>query len=103
MCRVNKIVCGKEPEWATAGSVARAAAHKVYDFQAVAIAELGRGPGIAAHDDFIEFDRDPIGLDAQLLHHRGQRESVAEATLFAIDLEFHCEHCRRSRHAGKIF
>ena len=65
--------------------------HEVHDFQAVAIAQLGRAPGIAADDDAIEFYGDPVGLDAQLLDQFRQRQRVAEAALFPIDQELHRE------------
>ena len=73
------------------------AADKVHYLQAVAVAQLGGGPGIAAHNDVVQFDGHAVGLDAQLFDQRSQRQAVAEAAFFAIDHEFHEKYCRSSR------
>ena len=87
----------------SSGRLGCAAAHKVHDLETVAIPELGRGPGIAPDDVMVQFNSDSIGLDAQLLHQRGQGELVVEAALSTIDKKLHQEHCRRSCRREKHF
>jgi len=67
------------------------AADEVHDLQPVAIVQHGRGPGIAADDDLVQLDGDAVGLDAQLLHQRRQRQLAVEGSLCAIDHKFHRE------------
>jgi hypothetical protein len=66
------------------------AADEVDDFQPVTIVECGLRPAIPRHDVAIQFHCDTIGLHAQRLNQRGQRERRnVEFALVPIDLKFH--------------
>ena len=64
-------------------------ADELHNLQLIAFGKLGLGPVLPRDNVAVQFNRDAIGLHAQLLDEAGKREWNVEAALFPVDDQFH--------------
>jgi hypothetical protein len=65
------------------------AAHKVHDFESIAIFKSGGLPLGARNDFQIQFNGDAIRLHAELRDQRSYAQAIGKIAFFAVDVESH--------------
>jgi hypothetical protein len=66
-----------------------AAADKMHDFEVIVIVQRGFRPLIPGNNRAVQLDGHPVGLKAELLDQRRQREIAGKAAGFAVDNQGH--------------
>jgi hypothetical protein len=72
-------------------ALARSTANKMNNLQPVAFRQTRLIPSLSRHNIAIQFDRDPVGLQAHIVDQRRQGQGPLVSLVFSVDSKIHGE------------